>query len=213
MSLIPEINGASIVVRGSFNPAIFHPIWFKTHGLIRDEEANTAELEVTHPEISIFSVDWFELRVGRGRFSIETSDSAHFGPLRDLVLATFSILEHTPVSAVGLNRMMHFKMPSEDKWHAFGHLIAPKKVWDRIMKQPGLRSLTMQDSRTDPPGYTQVKIEPSTKVEPGIVVFVNSHYEIEEENVRALLSILKDSWEKDLVSAEGVVNHLMSQEF
>ncbi len=79
------------------------------------------------------------------------------------------------------------------------------------MKQPGLKSLTMQDSRSEPPGYTQVKIEPSRRVEPGIFVLVNIHYEI--ENVQAMLSILKDSWEKDLVSTEGIVNHLMSQEF
>lgn len=213
MPLIPEINGASIVVLGSFNPAIFHPVWFKTHGLIRDEEADTAKLEVTHPEISVFSVDWFRLQVLRERFSIETSDSAHFEPLRDLVLGTFSLLEHTPVSAMGLNRMMHFKMPSEDKWHAFGHLIAPKKVWHGIMKQPGLKSLTMQDSRSDPPGYTQVKVEPSRSVEPGIFVQVNIHYEIEKENVQAMLSILKNSWEMDLISAEGIAKHLMSQEF
>jgi hypothetical protein len=213
MSLIPEINGASIVVRGSFNPTIFHPVWFKTHTLIRDEEADTAELEVTHPEISVFSVDWFRLQVMRERFSIETTDSAHFEPLRDLVSGTFSLLEHTPVSAVGLNRMMHFKMPSKEKWHAFGHLIAPKKVWNGIMKQPGLKSLTMQDSRTDPRGYTEVKVEPSRRLEPGVFVLVNIHYEIEKQDVQHMLRILKESWEKDLMAAQGIVDHLMRQEF
>lgn len=50
MPLIPEIDGSSIVVLGSFNPAIFHPLWFKINQLIRPEEADSAKLEVTHPQ-------------------------------------------------------------------------------------------------------------------------------------------------------------------
>lgn len=127
MPLVPEIDGASIVILGSFNPGIFHPLWFKTNELVRPQEADNANLKVIVPDVAEFSVDWFSLNVLRNHFQVRTTDSAHFGPIRDLVLGSFHILEHTPVRAIGLNRDMHFKMESEEKWHGFGHLIAPKE--------------------------------------------------------------------------------------
>jgi hypothetical protein len=132
-----EIDSASIIILGSFNPAIFHPTWFKANGLIKPEEAESAKLEVTHPIISNFSVEWFRLQVEPGKFDVQTNDEAHFELLSDLVTGTFSLLEHTPVRAMGMNRMMHFKMDSKEAWHAFGDKIAPKDVWQGIMKEPG----------------------------------------------------------------------------
>ena len=90
----------SIVALGSFNPAIFHPVWFARHKLIRDAEAEESKLKVMCPEITVVESEWFALQVTAERFSLETSDPRKFLPLRDLVTATFSILEHTPVGTV-----------------------------------------------------------------------------------------------------------------
>jgi len=211
MPLIPEIDGSSIVVLGSFNPAIFHPLWFKINQLIRPEEADSAKLEVTHPAVSIFSLEWFKLQVEMERFVVETTDKANFGPISDLVLGTFSILDHTPVRALGMNRVMHFKMDSIEKWHAFGHMIAPKDVWHGIMERPGLRSLTMEDPRDDPLGFTRVRIEPSKRVDPGIFIEVNNHYEIKDNNIQNMLNILKGSWKEVLLKSESIANHLIKK--
>ena len=145
-----EIDSASIVIIGSFNPAIFHPIWFKANGLIKPEEADKAKLEITTPMISIFQVEWFRLQVETQKFAIQTESETHLELLSDLVIGTFSLLEHTPVSAIGLNRMMHFKMDSGRSWHAFGDKIAPKDVWEGVLEEPGLVSLTMQGPRQTP---------------------------------------------------------------
>lgn len=209
MPLIPEIDASSIVLLGTFNPAIFHPLWFKINQLIRPEEADAAKLEVTHPAVSIFSLEWFKLQVEMERFVVETTDKANFGPISDLVLGTFSILDHTPVRALGINRMMHFKMESIEEWHAFGHMLAPKDVWHGIMERPGLRSLTMDDPRDDPTSYIRVRIEPSNRVDPGIFIEVNNHYEIKENNVQNMLYILKSSWKDVLLKSENIANHLI----
>ena len=211
MPLIPEIDGSSIVVIGSFNPAIFHPLWFKINQLIRPEEADVAKLEVTHPAVSVFSLEWFKLQVEKERFIVQTTDKANFGPISDLVLGTFSILDHTPVQALGINRVMHFKMDSREKWHAFGHLIAPKEVWQGIMERPGLRSLTMEDPRDDPMGFTRVRIEPSKQIDPGIFIEVNNHYEIKDNNIQNILNILKVSSKEVLLKAESIANYLIKK--
>ena len=81
MAPIPEIDGAAIVILGSFNPAIFHPLWFKKQGLLRDEEAETAELDVTHPDLSAFHFEGFRLEVVKERFIVEAKDPSFFSNL------------------------------------------------------------------------------------------------------------------------------------
>lgn len=212
--LVPEISGVSIVLLGSFNPAIFHPAWFSCNGLIRSQEGENAKLDITHPEISSFSVDWFKLSVSLSRFAVETADSHHFEPLRDLVMGTFGLLEHTPASKMGLNRFMHFPMPNQDKWHAFGHLVAPKKPWEGIMQKPGLRSLLMEDIRKEPPGFLRVRIEPSAKVSTGVFIEVNNHYELESQtSLLGLMDVLKRSWADVIKFSDDLAQHLLEQEY
>jgi hypothetical protein len=158
------------------------------------------------------------LTVFLNRFSVETADSYHFEPLRDLVLSVFKLLEHTPASKMGMNTQMHFKMPSEEKWHGFGHLVAPKMPWQKIMNRPGLISLLMQETRKDPPGYVRVKVEPSAKVKPGIYIEVNNHYEMEMDSpdknaLQPLMDILRNSWSEVVSHSQEIADHLLNQEY
>lgn len=211
MVQVPEIEDASIVVLGTFNPAIFHPLWFKMNELIRPEEAESAKLEVTHPQISIFSFEWCRVHVETGRFIVNASNKASYGLISDLVFGTFSILDHTPITAMGLNRTMHFKMDSREKWHAFGHMVAPKEVWSQIMAKPGLRSLTMEDPRETPEGVLRVQIEPSVRIDPGVFIDVNNHYKLENKSVQDMLEILRNSWKDVLNKAEDIADSLLKR--
>ncbi len=213
MSQKPDIDGASIIIRGSFNPAIFHPIWFKHNNLIRPEEADAAKLEVTHSDISIFSTEWFDIQVARNLFALKTSSSAHFEPIRDLAFGIFSLLEHTPVGALGLNRMMHFKVASEEKWHSFGDLIAPKKIWHDVVKDPGLISLTRQYPKNSAERRVRIKVEPSIRVQPGAYFEINNHYQIKEGEYKKVIKVLNDNWENDLSDSLQIADHLLSNNF
>src|SRR5688572_8331526 len=106
--LAPILAGPSIVLLGSFNPAIFHPEWFARHGLLREDEGK-ADLDVVSPPVASFSLDWLKVQVTGDRFIATAEDVGHSLPLRDLVIGTFTYLEHTPIRGVGLNRLMHFK--------------------------------------------------------------------------------------------------------
>ena len=64
----PEIEGMSIVFRGDFNPKIFQPAWFAAQGLIRNEEADEAKIEIIHPTIVVFSLDWLRIQIEPNRF-------------------------------------------------------------------------------------------------------------------------------------------------
>ena len=54
MRITPEYGNVGIVLLGSFNPPIFRPEWFAKTGIISDEAAATAEIEVIHKQISAF---------------------------------------------------------------------------------------------------------------------------------------------------------------
>jgi hypothetical protein len=210
-----EIDSASIVIVGSFNPAIFHPIWFKANGLIKPEEADKAKLEVTTPLISIFGVEWFKLQVETQKFVIQTEMETHFELLSDLVMGTFSLLEHTPVSAIGLNRSMHFKMDSEQSWHAFGDRVAPKDVWQGVLEEPGLLSLVIQGPKQKPNQKSEkhvgVRIESSTRIIPGVYIDVNNHFEIKDNDLQKVLNILKESWRDVLINSRKIADQIIKE--
>jgi len=214
-----EIQGLSIVALGSFNPAIFHPIWFSNHNLIREQEAEKAKIEIMNQEVAIISTDWFDLQVTKDRFSVETVDPTKDRPIRDLVFGTFGILEHTPINMFGLNSNQHFKISSEDEWHGIGHFYAPKKSWHEIVAEPGLRILLMEGKRENcSANKIRVRMEPSAKVSPGVFIHVNEHYQISDKQnadpkdyMKIFLQTLQDSWD-DFLSYRGKVpQHLFSE--
>jgi hypothetical protein len=210
----PEIEGVGIVLVGSFNPTIFQPSWFAAENLIREEEEQAAKIELIHRQVAIFSLDWLHLQVTDERFIATTSQSSFYEPLRDLVLGTFRLLRHTPIRIMGLNRDCHFRMPSEEAWHAFGHRLAPKEPWVGILKEPGMRSLTMEGVRPDHlKGYVRVRVEPSVRVHPGVFINVNDHYEAKDAaTVRGcdeIIDILDREWQNSLARSAEITSLLL----
>jgi len=217
----PEIQGVSIVALGSFNPAIFQPLWFSRNNLIRDEEAEHAndKLEIIHREVSMFATEWFSLQVTTDRFVVENSDPTKNDALRDLAMGTFRILEHTPIGAFGFNRNQHFRMSEQDEWNTFGDYYAPKDPWSDILTNPRMRTLMVQGKREGcDADRMQIRIEPSGKLHPGVFVHVNQHYQVDREEDRSaedridfLLKALHDSWSGFLSYCDVATQHLLSQ--
>ena len=106
-----EINAYTIVLLGSLNPGL-HPQWFARQNLLPEGETESSNLQVVHPQACQFETERFAIQVTLDRFQAMTKPNTPGDVLRDLVLGTFSILEHTPLNALGMNRQMHFSMGS-----------------------------------------------------------------------------------------------------
>lgn len=209
----PAIQGISIVFLGDFNPKIFQPAWFAAEHLIRATEAEAADIKIINPEILIFELDWLEVQVTRDRCSFITTQDAYYKVVHDLCLSTFKLLRHTPIQKMGINRDLHFKMKSIEEWHAFGHKIAPKELWDKTLKNPGLISLTIEGVREDElKGYIRVKVEPSRKVHPGIYIQINDHYETDGSGIgcETIINIFDSSWNSSFEKSEIIINDILS---
>jgi hypothetical protein len=213
MTQIAEIDGTSTVILGSFNPAISHPSWYEKQGLISEADAENTEIKVVVPDVSEIKIGSIRVQVVRDRFTVETADPRYFESVRDLALGTFAVLEHTPVKALGINRNMHFRMGSIDKQRAFLKLLVHSETWNTVFDSPEFNSLTMRHNRTDPPGFLAVKIEPSVRIDPGVFIQMNNHYDIADNGIAELLRNLKDNWEQSIHDASKLANNLLSKDY
>ena len=166
-------------------------------------------------ELATFTVDWLSLQVTPDRLQAQTTDLAHYEVLRDLVLGTFRILEHTPVEKMGINRHMHYRVTPDDKYVAFGHFLVPKQPW-AILEDPRTMSVSvagLQRRGSDSVKLT-VKVEPSVRVRPGVFISTNEHYESETpEGTAILLASLERNWDAAMLNAKKIAEHLLRQEY
>jgi len=213
---LPDIQGLSVVFLGDFNPKIFQPAWFAAQGLIRHQEAEEAKVDIIHPEVVSFSLEWLAFQVTREQCALTTTQEPYYVVMRDLIVGTFNLLQHTPLHKLGINIDMHFRMDSEASWHAFGHSLAPKDLWKDTLKNPGMRSLTMEGQRPDAfRGYIRVQVEPSIKIHPDVYFRVNDHYEIETfqpgTGSDAMLDIFQRAWGESLTRSNHIISTLLER--
>jgi hypothetical protein len=217
---IPDVNGAAIVLTGSFNPAIFQPAWFAQQNLLPQTEADTAEVKAIIPQFCHFETGRFHIQVTNDRFAAIAKPDANPAPLKDLVLGTFYILEHTPLTALGLNRFMHFSMQKGEDWHRVGDKLAPKDGWRGIMKgHVGLRSLVIQNEWDPAEGPTAlpegatltIKVEPSSQVNYGVYFETNeNHPGPKTDSLRFLTEVIRTRWEESYNYAHDVADRILS---
>lgn len=227
MRIEPEIDGVSVVVVGSFTPAIFTPAWFALYGLLPERAAVSAEPQIIHPEITQFQTDWLSLQVTTDKFKAETL-LAPYVRVRDLVARVFKEhLYHTPLRAFGINRNVHFRVRDFSARDRLGRKLAPVEPWGAWGRrlgtsgdQGGMVSLTMSQVTIEgrPVGdQINVTVEPSNRIvegAPGIHVGVNDHYTADEtdgrESGRRLMEILEESFDHSLACGENIIDHIMS---
>ncbi len=192
MRITPEIDGASVVLVGSFNPTIFTPDWFLKYDVLGQEDFDQTRIRVVHPEITDFQNQWLKVQVTGNRFLVETQEKP-FIRIHDFVLATFrQHLFHTPLQQLGINRTVHFNAGSEADRDKIGYSLAPREPWGKWgekinsgegLKHGGLRHLTMEirdlDDRRD--GFVRISIQPSSEVDYGVRVDINDHFESPDE--------------------------------
>ncbi|PHQ25483.1 hypothetical protein CLH62_14265 [Marinobacter guineae] len=211
-----------IVLVGSFNPAIFHPVWFQSKGLMTEQEVAAAELEVCHSDVTRFVAEWFQVEVIHARFTARTKHTGRLEDLRDFVASTFKILAETPVDAIGINKKSVFRCPDTKSWHALGDTLAPKDIWHEIFPEShvGMNRLELRTGRTDGlPGMYNTGVFAITG-EDGVAkdhvgFSQNAHVEIKEaikeEKVESLYDFLMSCFDAEVEFADKVFTHVLER--
>ncbi len=224
-----EILTSSFVVVGDFNPAIISPDWLEKNDLIGKEDADVARegsqgrpMLVSH-QVAVYETGWFALQVLDTQFSL-TSKGAFSPATKDLAAGIFQLVPHTPVTAVGLNFLAHFKLESEDEYNQVGDVLAPKKIWDTLYpdERTGLTDLTIQVQpgiRGEPletKSEKCISVRPSNKIKYGIFLSYNDHHDLSDEDkidlkpAELVAGIIDSEWESSWHDALRVFDVLLS---
>ncbi|MCP5274915.1 MAG: hypothetical protein H6936_08720 [Burkholderiales bacterium] len=211
------VDTASIVLIGSFNPGIYHPVWFQKQRLLQEVEIEKPAIEIINNDIAIFTAAWLRIEVTGDKFIAATEDESKFDPLCDLVIGTFRLLDQTPIQMIGMNREVGFELRSSDEWHKVGHVLAPKEVWQEIdsIHDPGMLSLVMQSQRQDEyEGKFNITVKP---LKPNTVsVAFNNHIEIKKNDNDLLTAekaceVIEAEWRNSLSRSLEVASELIQK--
>ncbi len=178
---LPELvlDGVDIVLRGRFNPSIFSPAWLLSQGIIGPAEYAAADVDFITRDVAVFKVGWLGCQTTPDALQLSTTEVDEFERARDAAQSVLRALPHTPVSALGINRAVHFAADSLEQWHAVGDRVVPKDIWNDSLVAPGTRSVTLWGARPDQyTGRVQVQVEPSFRVPRAVYVSINDHYQL-----------------------------------
>lgn len=156
-----------------------------------------------------------------------TSKSALTPAFRDLAVGTLTLVPHTPITALGLNFMGHYRLATEAEYHKVGDVLAPKKIWKELFPDendsPGIGDLTIRiqhapRSRLPTVGdETRISLQASSKLPYAVFLSYNDHREIAEDRDRAVaaaeraVEIIGGDWESAREDALRVFDGLISK--
>ena len=238
MPLVPEMFASSIVAVGAFNPAIFGPDWLVRNGLLGNGDAEIArasESFITSAQFLAVQTEWFALHVVSNQFSI-TSQGPLSPAIKDLAVGILTLVPQTPITAIGLNFMGHYKMTSHHAYNKVGDTLAPKKIWREVFPDEqdnaGMSDMTIVIQKVKieesgertvlSPSYKRITLQPSTKVKLGLFGLYNDHREIvlvdlkdktAAEQARDLINDdWKTSWDASLQVFDGLISRALAEE-
>ncbi|MGE0138501.1 MAG: hypothetical protein AB7R77_11840 [Ilumatobacteraceae bacterium] len=202
-----------IVVLGAFNPSIFHPSWFGQEQLLRAEDAEAAQLEIAHPEITIFQLDWLRFEATRDRLAVHSLRESHYEAARDLVVGALELLRHTPTRALGVNHNVVVECGSREAFDNLGWELVPRESWVSILERPGMVRLDEQGLRTDGrEGYIRVRVEPIMDGGTKVLLEVNDHFEVSVKNsaksTEEIRTLLLGDWNSITRRATDIMHHM-----
>jgi hypothetical protein len=176
----PELvnDSISIVLIGKFQPLQVTPRWLRQMDLIGAEDFDSYTVEIISPGATIVSFGSIRLQVGPENLQILAGAPAEVEVARDLAAGILLSSDDLSISAMGINRMVHFKADLKE-YHAIGDALTPKNQWNGVLNLPGMQSLAMTGIRDDGHGGSiNVVIQPSAVLKPGVFVSVNDHYSL-----------------------------------
>jgi hypothetical protein len=193
-----DVETDSIVLLGHFNPSLLQPKWLEAQRLFEGREIEVGETLIT-PPVTELNLGWLQVQVMEGRASFTTTEEVtSAGLLRDFVVDLFRVLEHTPVSAIGMNRLQHFGLPSG--------------AWDRLISKLGpyapvrdglpgavTKSLAWEAPREDGlTGHRALTLQPSARLEGGAWISWNSHVALgDEQRGSDAVEVLEQRWDPE----------------
>lgn len=211
-----------VIFVGDFNPMIFQPSWLSAKGLIREDEATAAKVDVIHNEITRYEIgDWLQFEVTRDRCSFTTLKEPYFEPMRDLMTGIYKILRETPIRALGINNVYDLSLKSPEDYFLFGSKLTPLDFWTDNLNDPRLLQLEIFEKEKENKDKNfnasrRIRITPSSDQRNsfGVSININNHYDlIGAKDAEPSIVLLNDNWEVSFSYSRKIVEDLLKKIF
>lgn len=212
-----QIETLSVVVVGDLNPIIFQPFWLSSKGLIRENEAKNAKIEVIHNEIVKYELnDWLAIEVTKKRCMLKTSKKPYFGPLKDLAVGIFKILSETPLESFGLNHTYDLTLKTKESYYKFGSSLTPLEYWNENLDDPRLLQLEIfeKERKDGQKGSRRIRISPSQdqSIAFGVAFNINNHFDLISDGKKYnFIKLLEENWNSSFKLTETMINGVLNK--
>lgn len=191
-----DAESCGVVFRGSFNPGLYHPAWLAKNELISKRDAEAAKDISQMPGFIQFTLADFELTSDQDRLQIIAPRIESSLTLKDFATGMLNLLPHTPISAIGVNRDMHFRLPNSESASLIGDTLSPKEPWMNILEEPLLRRLDIQGKLPDDlQGKLNIRVGPSELIRKGVLIHTNAHLDFTDDAELDPTEVLENHWE------------------
>ena len=211
-----------IVIAGSFNPTIIQPSFLRRYKILTEQEIAASEIEDDEKQeskaqmgivvprllisggqtILIFQNLVFE--VTRDRFQVTLKTGSDPKIATDSIKKLFTVLEHTPVTAIGFNFIAHWKTSGgRDRLNKLftGDSSVFSKVFGNKVSVGGRVRFEYLNSKV------LLETEPSAQMENGVYFNFNFHFDLAPPSAEMLVKRLVN-FEKTMAYAESVATQL-----
>lgn len=180
-----QLESRSVVINGKFNPAIFQPYWLASKGIIGEQEAKAAEINVISTSATQFKIgDWLEFICTPNKMQLLTRQAPYYPFLRDFALHLFELNKDIPVESFGLNFIFSISMRDNGQYYKIGREAGGLDNWDRILEiedKCRLNNISVQLPSDDNNCIRNIEIrrtDDSLKINNGVDININCHFPV-----------------------------------
>jgi hypothetical protein len=210
---IDDVDQASIVLLGRFDAGRLHPNDTIMQELLTPADTEVLRVTLLLPgEVIEFQTQFLVIHADGNRLSITSQISAPIPQkVRDF-MAELLLSINMPVTAMGINRDIHFPVRSAEKFVAIRDQLIKRDSLEGVLKNGLIRSLLFESDRYDAEeGKIYTRIEPSMIIRQGVFIQVNDHISFPSTKLtNDLSSSLFEKWTAAIDNAQAIVSKVRS---
>lgn len=215
MITLNYVNGFySVVLLGSFNPLIFHPLWLLKKRLIPESDVVNKQI-VINSQVSQYPIgDWMQMTVTPDRCEFKIQKPERIVVMKDLIMGTLNSLPETPIIAMGINRGNIINLGDAGSFYTFGSKLAILDIWKDCLHTPRLRDIIIEDVEKTVEGEEivrrriQIKSAEVKDQQFCIDVNLNNHYTAKVQDTAFAIKTLDTYLMSDMEKYEEILSSI-----
>lgn len=223
------LNTSTIVFLGNFNPAIFQTQWLDRYKILPSQDIQWAEgkdaqqikvpdstiiLEkvpniMVTPTQTLLQFPSFQIEVFPDKYICSSKNKESFSLIKNVTISIFKVLEHTPITAVGINFEgdSRFNKGAQEILNDLfvNNSSAFNKTFGNEFRIGGIIGFKQENRKIT------LRLKNSNTLEDGINFSFNFHEDIESQQAILAIETVSRNYDKDISKSNKIIKDLIGQ--